>query len=147
MSTKALQEQLVQIARRWQKIEDAAVASTSKVLEKTDNPLVRLVMDMILRDSRFHRRVQQVLIDSLQTEAITISPDDLADVWSLIENHIELEKQTVDLANEALEPIRGKRSNVVQQYLLEYLLADEQKHTRALENLSAIKSNMYPYGG
>ena len=35
---------------------------------------------------------------------------------------------------------------VLQRYLLDYLLKDEEKHEFLLENLEAIKSGMYPYG-
>jgi len=35
---------------------------------------------------------------------------------------------------------------VIQEYLLNYLLMDEEKHDRMLETLEKIKSGMYPYG-
>ena len=59
--------------------------------------------------------------------------------------HIELEKKTVELANEAKAELKGK-GMVVQEYLIDYLLTDEEKHNQVLENLSTIKKGMYPYG-
>ncbi len=59
--------------------------------------------------------------------------------------HIELEKKTVELANEAKAALMGKKM-VVQEYLIDYLLVDEEKHNHVLENLSTIKKGMYPYG-
>ena len=41
MSTKEIQEQIVGNMRQWQKIENASVASTGNVIEKTGNPIVR----------------------------------------------------------------------------------------------------------
>jgi hypothetical protein len=35
----------------------------------------------------------------------------------------------------------------VQQYFLEYLLADEQKHEPILDKLHSTKDEMYPCGG
>ena len=35
---------------------------------------------------------------------------------------------------------------VVQEYLLDYLRMDEQKHDKILETLGTIKKGMYPYG-
>ena len=35
---------------------------------------------------------------------------------------------------------------LVQAYLLEYLLRDEQKHDVILEKLNEVKKGMYPYG-
>lgn len=147
MSTKEIQEAILDNMRRWQKIEDASVASTGRVIEKTTNPVVRLVMEIIQRDSAMHHRIQGMIADTLSVpgKAVTLSPEDLADVWELIEQHIQLEKKTVELAKEALAALRGKKM-LVQEYLLNYLLTDEEKHNSVLEKLEIIKRGMYPYG-
>jgi hypothetical protein len=145
MSTKEVQEKLVATMKQWQKVENASIASTGKVIEKTDNPIVRLVMEIIGRDSQMHYRLQELVADSLETKTISLNPDELAEVWEMIEKHIELEKKTVALASEALEAIAGRKM-VIQEYLLRYLLRDEEKHNAVLEELATIKSGMYPYG-
>jgi hypothetical protein len=145
MSTKEIQEQVVDNMRRWQKIENASVASTGRVIDKTENPIVRLVMEIIQRDSQMHYRVQELIADSLSTTAISLTPEELGGVWELIEEHINLEKKTVEMAEEALGAIKGKKM-VVQEYLLQYLLEDENKHNHVLESLATIKKGMYPYG-
>jgi hypothetical protein len=145
MSTKEIQEKIVDNMRRWQKIENASVASTGKVIERTDNAIVRMVMEIIQRDSQMHYRIQEMIADSLTTKTITLNPDELADVWDMIEKHIQLEKKTVELAEEALAALKGKKM-VVQEYLLDYLLIDESKHNKVLETLETIKKGMYPYG-
>ena len=40
----------------------------------------------------------------------------------------------------------GRKGLIIQRYLLEYLLCDEEKHDALLDNLEAIKKDMYPYG-
>jgi hypothetical protein len=145
MSTKEIQEQIVDNMRRWQKIENGAVASTGMVIEKTENPIVRLVMEIIQRDSQMHYRVQELIAESLTTRTMTLTPEELGDVWDLVEKHIELEKKTIEMAEEALGAIRGKKM-VVQEYLLEYLLEDENKHNHILDSMATIKKGMYPYG-
>ena len=62
------------------------------------------------------------------------------------EPHLELEKQTVELAKSSLRAIEGKKGMIVQGYLLEYLLKDEEKHDVILEKLNEVKKGMYPYG-
>ncbi len=146
MSVKETQEMIAQNMKKWQKIENASSASTGKVIEKTDNPIVRLVMEIIQRDSQMHYRVQEMIVDSLEVKAITLAPEELADVWEMIEKHIELEKETVKLAQESLNAIEGKKGMLVQKYLIEYLLKDEEKHNEILANLEAVKKGMYPYG-
>ncbi len=145
MSTKETQEQIIDNMRRWQKIENASVASTGNVIEKTDNPIIRLIMEIIQRDSQVHYRVQEMIADSLESKTISLSPDELADVWDLIEKHIKLEEKTIEMATEAKNALKGKKM-VVQEYLLDYLLIDEQKHNKILETLETIKKGMYPYG-
>lgn len=145
MSTKEAQQEIITNMRKWQKVENASVSSTGKIIEKTNNPIVRLVMEIIQRDSQMHYRVQDLIADSLESKAITLTPDELGEVWGMIEDHIELEKKTVNLAHEALAALEGKKM-VVQEYLLHYLLEDENKHNHILNQLETIKKGMYPYG-
>jgi len=146
MSTKEAQNKIIENMKKWQKIENASVASTGRVIAETDNPIVRLIMEIIQRDSQMHYRVQELIEDSLTTKAIALTPDDVGKVWNSIEKHIEIEKKTIELAKESLEAIGKNKGMIVQRYLLEYLLKDEEKHDAVLANLLAIKKDMYPYG-
>jgi len=145
MSVKELQERIVLNMRDWQKIEDATVELTGKIMEKSSNPLVRMVMEIVQRDSQTHRRVQELVAATLEEAAPSLSPDELADVWDLIERHIDMEKKTVASAQEALAELKGKKM-LVQEYLLNYLQRDEEKHVAMLEALASIQKGMYPYG-
>lgn len=145
MSTKEIQETVAANMKRWQKVEQSSIESTGRVIEATDNPIIRMVMEIIQRDSENHARVQGLIADSLETEALVLSPDDLEKVWDLIETHIALERKTVELAEESIAALKGKKM-VVQEYLLDYLLRDEQKHNAILDSLEIIKKGMYPYG-
>ena len=144
MSTKEIQQSIIDNMKRWQKIENGSVASTGRIIEKTDNPIIRLVMEIIQRDSQFHYRVQEFIADSLQYKAVTLNPDELAQIWDMVEKHIEIEEKTVELAQSSLEAIKGKKMLVV-EYLLTYLLEDEKKHNLVLAHLAKIKDGMYPY--
>jgi hypothetical protein len=145
MSTKELQEKLASSMKRWQKVENASVASTGQVIDKTENPVIRLVMEIIQRDSQMHYRLQELIIDSLEKKAIELNPEELADVWGLIEKHIEIEEKTIALAEESVDALKGAKMPV-QQYLIGYLLEDERKHANMLTALDTIKRGMYPYG-
>jgi cobalamin biosynthesis Mg chelatase CobN len=144
MSTKEIQQTIIDNMRRWQKIENASVTSTSQIIEATDNPVVRKVMEVIQRDSNFHYQIQELIANSLESTTIAFSTDELEKVWTLIEKHIDLEKKTVQLAEEALAALKGKKM-LVQEYLLNYLLEDEKKHNKLLSQLEQIKKGMYPY--
>ena len=146
MSMKDAQEKIIANMKRWQKIEKASIASTGRIVEATENPIISLIAEVIQRDSQMHKRVQELIQDSLESKAIALSPDEIGAVWNLIEKHIEIEKETVHLAKESLRIIEGNKGMTVQAYLIEYLLKDEEKHDAILEKLESIKKNMYPYG-
>lgn len=143
MKTKEKMEQLAQNMRAWQKLENVAISQTAKIMEETDHPLIRAVAEIIQSDSHMHYRVQQLIIDSLEKESVPMLNDQLEQVWETIEKHIQTEKKTVEVAQASLDSLAGTR-NVVQQYLLNYLLVDEKKHDRLLEDLELIKRKMYP---
>lgn len=136
-------EKLVETLKRWQKIEDASIKNTTEILKLTDNPLIHLVMEIIRQDSVMHRRVQQLIIDHFEKAPITLNPEELASFWSMIEEHDEIEKKTIKLAEEALAETKSPFA----QYLVGYLLTDEKKHDALLEEIEKIKKGMYPYGG
>ena len=143
MSTKELQKQIIDNMRKWQKIEDVSVIQTSEIIAKSKNPIVRMVMEIIRADSERHYRVQELIAESLESSTITLSVDELAEVWDMIEKHIEMEKKAEEYAAESVAALKGKKM-IVQEYLLNYLLDDEAKHDRLLENLEKIKKNIYP---
>ena len=131
-------EHWVEVLRQWQGIERDAIETTSQIMEKTDNLLIRQIMEIIRNDSVQHHRVQQFIIDSMTRTAVTLSPDDLAEIWGQIEAHDELERQTIELAKELLED----STEPVQKILLKYLLVDEQKHDEILGELEEFKKYM-----
>jgi rubrerythrin len=115
------------------------------IIEKTDNPVVHLVMEIIQRDSQMHYRLQEWIADSLESKTVTLTYEELDRIWSLIERHIELEKKTVAMAQQSLDAIKGKKM-VIQEYLLNYLAEDEKKHNNLLSHLEGIKKGMRATG-
>ncbi|MCJ7755871.1 MAG: ferritin-like domain-containing protein [Thermoanaerobaculales bacterium] len=128
----------IDVLRQWQGIERDAIETTAQIMEKTDNLLIRQIMEIIRNDSVQHHRVQQFIIDSLTKQPITLSPDELAEVWGQIEAHDELERQTIALAKELLE----QTTEPVHRILLNYLLTDEEKHDGLLAELDDFKKYM-----
>ena len=143
MTIKELQHEIVSNMKRWQKIEDASVASTGQIIEKTNNPIVRLIMEIIQRDSQMHYRVQEWIADSLDYKTVSLTPEELGKIWTLVEHQIELGKKTLEMARQSLAALEGKRM-VVQEYLLSYLVEDEKKHNDLLSRLEMIKKGMHP---
>ncbi|MBD3169506.1 MAG: hypothetical protein GF307_08485 [candidate division Zixibacteria bacterium] len=140
-SQKEMQEKLVSVMKKWQDIEDQSVKSTTEIAKMTDNPIVKQIMDIIRQDSAMHRKVQQLIIDSLEKQAFSLQPEELAEIWGEVEKHIELEKETIRMAEEA----RKNSNQLLHRYLLGYLLLDEQKHNHILAQMEDMKRGIYPY--
>ena len=131
-------ENMVKVLREWQSIERSSMNDTAEIIEKCENPLIRMVMEIIRHDSLMHHRVQQFLIDSLTHQNITLSREDVAQIWEQIEAHDQVEKKTVELAKQ----LRDEAWNPIHQQLLGYLVTDEEKHDSLLMALDEIKVGM-----
>jgi hypothetical protein len=127
MSTRELQQQLTTNLREWQKLENAQINLTGRVLEDTNNPVVSLVMEIIQRDSQMHHRVQQLIIDSLESEVVSVDPADVVEVRAQLRSHLDMEKETVRLAEENLAAL-ANQGLAIQEFLMDFLHRDEQKH-------------------
>lgn len=134
---------LVNTLKNWQKIEDESVRNSTEIIKKTDNPIIHIVMEIIRQDSAMHKRVQQLIIDHFEKKPISITPEELLGFWNMIEEHDEIEKETIRLAREAMD----ETTSNLAKYLLGYLLTDEKKHDMLLSEMEKIKKGMYPYGG
>ncbi|MBD3853061.1 MAG: hypothetical protein IFK93_17255 [Acidobacteria bacterium] len=128
----------IDVLRQWQGIERDAIETTAQIMEKTDNLLIRQIMEIIRNDSVQHHRVQQFLIDSITRTPVTLTAEDLAEVWGQIEAHDELERQTIELAKE----LKEQTTEPMHVILLDYLLRDEEKHDTLLMDLDAFKKHM-----
>jgi len=135
-------DKLLKTLREWQGIERNAIQTTTKIMEKTDNLLIRQFMEIIRNDSVQHHRVQQFIIDSLTKQPVKLSHEELAQIWEEIEAHDKVERKTIEMAKECKEDCKF----FVQRSLLEYLIADEEKHDLILSELDKFKKNMARLG-
>jgi len=131
-------EDMTKVLRQWQAIEREAMTATAEISEKTESTLIRLIMDIIRHDSHMHHRVQQFLIDSVTKEAVAVTREDVAAIWESIEEHDEVEKRTIAMA----EKLKKDAWNPVHKLLLEYLLRSESIHDSLLEQLGEFKADM-----
>lgn len=138
--TTAHAEELAAILQNWQALETATISHTTEVIARTKNPLIRLLMEIIRQDSEMHYRVEQVLLDGIERQALTLTPEELGEIWDMVETHADMGKQTIKLAERALSNCRL----FAQRYLLTYLIEDERKHDRLLGQLDDRKHYIYP---
>ena len=132
------EEKMIGTLRQWQGLERQAIEETAKIMEETDNLLIRQVMEIIRNDSVQHHRVQQFIIDSMTKEALVLSREDMADIFARLEEHDKLEKETIKIANELIKETRDP----VHKLLLTYLVRDEEKHDQILMSLDELKTHL-----
>lgn len=126
---------LVEILKEWQRLEDESIRHAEQAINKTSNKILIMTMEMIRHDSKKHKAMQQMLIDSLTKEALTLTPEELADLSEGLDKHIDAEAKTIELANRAL----SKSELFLTRYILSYLIADENKHHALLSKLDELK--------
>jgi hypothetical protein len=131
-------ENMVSVLRTWQGIERQSINDMAEIMEETKNPLIRLIMEIIRHDSLMHHRVQQFLIDSVTQRDVPMSREDIATIWSKIEEHDKVERRTIELAKQ----LKADAWSPVHKQLLDYLLTDETKHDSLLMQLDEIKKGM-----
>jgi hypothetical protein len=131
-------DNMVEVLRQWQSIERQSMAVTSEIMAQTESPLIRMIMQIIAHDSMMHHRVQQFLIDSVTRESVSLSREELGEIWERIEAHDQAEKKTIEMA----KSLREQAWSPVHKQLLDYLLADESKHDTLLEQLTEVKKEM-----
>jgi len=128
------EQNLIQKLRQWQSVEDEAMQMTREIQFQTENPLIRLVMEIIAHDSAMHRRVQQFIIDSIEKKQVRLPSEDFQNFRHIIEKHAERERSAIAMAEKAKEGV----DLFVPQYLFSYLLEDERKHDLLLDRFEEI---------
>ena len=112
-------DEMVEGLKKWQSIERKSMEQTAEIMESTPNPVIRMIMEIIRQDSMMHHRVQQFMIDSLTREAVSLSPEEISEIWVKIEEHDEMEKDVINMAKE----LKEKAWSPVHKQLLDYLRA------------------------
>lgn len=131
-------DEMVDVLRQWQGIERQAMNDTAEIMERTKSPLIRIIMEIIRHDSLMHHRVEQFLIDSVTKDDVTVTREDIAEVWESLEAHDRQERKTIQMA----EDLRKKAWSPVHKLLLDYLLKEEGKHDSLISQLDAFKRDL-----
>ena len=126
--------------KRWMELEDLTVGSCDAIMKKSDSAVVKAIMKAIKMDSQKHKELLAVVIECLEG-TVTMTPDDLATISSLLEGHSQVEKEAIDMAEKTL----GDSRNFVISHIIKCILEDERKHFAMATDMNAFKSHIYPY--
>jgi hypothetical protein len=126
---------LLDLIRKWKVLEDNTIKSCLAILKKSSNPIVQTLTNAIKNDSEKHKAILQLIMDSKTKKAIVLTSEDLADVAALLDKHVAIEQQAIDMANEAIEM---SRDAIVTQ-MLKLILEDEKKHKKLAVQMNELK--------
>ena len=113
--------------------------SVCSLRKKSDNSFMKLIMEIIKRDSEKHKVMQQFIIDSFTREAMHLSPEELIPLGDVLEQHIKAEAKSMGLAN-ACVPVT---KNFFANFVASPLLSDEVKHHEMLTTLDQVKGKIH----
>jgi|Deesub1362A_J573_1020465.scaffolds.fasta_scaffold00102_16 hypothetical protein len=130
--TKAKEATALQpLLRQWQALEETTIEYSTRMLRRSKNPLVQMVMQMVKLDSQKHKVILGLLQDALGRQALHLSPEELRPLAEALNAHIQAEAKSIEIAQRALT-----RSDLgAVRYILQGLLADETKHHSLLADL------------
>jgi hypothetical protein len=132
-------EELIKIFSDWQGLENETISFSEQLYQKSNNSFVRVIMEMIKRDSEKHRAMLEFAINHLTKEATHLTAEELISIGELLEKHLAAEAQSMGLANAAIT----KTKDFFIHFITSYLLADEVKHHEMLTRLDQIKGKIH----
>lgn len=135
-------DELAKILKDWQGLEDETISFAEDLMDRSDNDFIKVIMEMIKRDSEKHKAMQQFAIDNLTKKAMEIAPQDLIPLGDVLEKHLQAEAKSMGLANLAITKSRDFFTN----FIVSYLMSDEIKHHEMLTKLDQVKGYVHPAG-
>ncbi len=114
----------------WQAIESENMEQMSKAIPGAVNPLIKTMLQALKLEAEKRKVLRQMIVDSVKTEAVHLSPDELLDLSAHINRHMRAEEKALTIAKEAFE----KSELVIPRYLLSYLIGDLKKQNDLLRH-------------
>ena len=125
------------LIKRWIVLEESTIDASNDLIGSTRNPMVKTIIDLLKSDSEKHKRVLEAIRLSLNS-TVTFTTDDMKVVDTFIEKHVNLEKNAVETAQQALD----MSSLPIPRLLLSHLLQDEKSHDAYVSELNDLKRYM-----
>ncbi len=143
MVTKEKQEEMVSDMREWLEVENNFADLTSKLTGRTQSPIVRLIKEIIHCDSLIHQRIEEWIATSMENGIVSLTLDELLEVWDLIEYHMELEKDVLETDEQA--SVCSKEMCDIARARFENDAQDDKKPEIPLMTHQDIVRRTYPY--
>ncbi len=128
-------QDLIKAMESWMESEEVTIEDARTMKKETDNPFVKMTMEMLIHDAEKHKIIQQMVIDSLTKESVHLTPEELAPLEKVLNRHILEESENLTKAIGAIDKTEPR----IIRYLLSYLSADEAGHRELVARLNELK--------
>lgn len=112
----------------WQAVETQNIDYTDREIPKAKNAFIKAMLQALKLEAEKRRLIQQMIVDSMQKEAVNLSPDELGELSAHLNRYMESEEEAVSLGKEAF----AKNGLAVPRFLLSYLIEDLKRHNGLL---------------
>ncbi len=125
----------------WQAIEAANIEEAEKEIPKTKNLLIKTMLKALRLEAEKRSLIQQMIVDSMEKEAVNLSPDELQNLSAHLNRHMEAEETALAMADEALK----QNELAIPRYLMAYLISGLKKENTLLRRFDdELKSASIP---
>ncbi len=128
-------KKMLDLLKGWKSLEEETIDSCARISRKSKNPIIKTLITAIKNDSKKHRSIIKLIINSMTKKAFVLIPDDLVGVSGLLNKHIAIEQKSIDTANEAIEMSR----DATVKHLLRFILQDEKQHEELIDQMNKLK--------
>ena len=126
-------EEVIDLLREQMKVEGQLVGLYERTAPDIKNNPVRSLLHMIQLDSRKHIEICKLAIEVLEGEEVF--SEDKTELIGGLRDHVELEKGSIDRANEMLKNVWISENQALSE-MIKKLRDDERRHHETLKKLS-----------
>ena len=127
------EEKVIDLLREQLKVEGQLVGLYERTAPDIKNNPVRSLLHMIQLDSRKRIEICKLAIEVLEGEEVF--SEDKTELISGLRDHVELEKRSIDRANEMLKNVWISENQALSE-MIKKLRDDERRHHETLRKLS-----------
>ena len=120
------------VLKTWQAVETSTIARAEEMIATTKSPIVQLFMEIVRHDAEMHRRVQQVILDTLGRQGLALTGEEKEEIREIVMRQAAMERYTVELG----EHIRESCRLLVRCQMLDYLAAGSPSTRGRVEEAS-----------
>ena len=128
---------VIDLLKEQKKLELNHVEVLSKSIKDLKHPMARVIIEVIIQDSKKHAAIAQALIDVGAGEVPMRMDVDMGPAVNLHQNikqHVRVEQHMIEMLSEIDDLVKDDRVKA----FIDYLVEEEKRHHKLLKELSNL---------